>query len=99
MKRFLLLGTTALVLAGATPAVATARHANDLPEAPGAPIPDPNASCVGYGITTYAPYGYGDDVAHFIQAVADATGVPHGQITSAFARGLIPCPQPVVEGA
>jgi hypothetical protein len=52
----------------------------------GEPIANPNASCVGFGITQFAPEQEGDDVAHLVKSIADAAGIPKGQVTASFAR-------------
>jgi hypothetical protein len=52
----------------------------------GEPIANPNASCVGYGITQFAPEQEGDDIAHLVKSIADVAGIPPGQVTASFAH-------------
>jgi hypothetical protein len=56
------------------------------PAPAGEPIPNSNASCVGFGITQFAPEQMADDVEHAIQELAAALGVPKGQVTASFAQ-------------
>ena len=46
------------------------------------PKANPNAACVGYGITTYAPFGLADDVQRLIRTF----GPVPGSVTSYYAH-------------